>query len=347
MARFVTPRHSLLLAVLASTVLLATACSGPAGVELGKDWKGSTSLVLVEVDGLVTVVGVNPDRGRAESLAVVPQQADDDHSVSPQLVELADGRRVLTVPREGNRPDRRYQVDRDDHVLDGMTNGERLRRLLPGRTLVAEVAGLPDRGSATRHIAVSSVLVKEPAHWTVKRELTIPGTIGLAASDPASDRICLAGGAKVFVAELTTGKVTPVSLPSGMDVENLACPGGHPVIVGMPSTSDSSGVVNATLIRTDGETTVSVTGGRVDAVAATGTSVLLAVATDGDTEIVELDTITGQELHRATVKGLPASLDIAATSAGWLLYTEHSVTRVDPPTGRTKTFDLPGTLLDS
>ncbi|MEU9666590.1 hypothetical protein AB0E25_13540 [Streptomyces bobili] len=346
MAPFITPRPPLLLAVLASTALLATACSGPAGVELGKDWKGSTSLVLAEVDGLVTVVGVNPDRARAESLAVVPQQADDDHAVSPQLVELADGRGVLTVPRKGNRPDRRYQVDRTDHVLDGMTDGERLRRLLPGRTLVAEVAGLPDRRSA-QHLAASSVLVKDPMHWAVKRELKIPGTIALAAADPISDRICLAGDAKVFVAELTTGEVTPVSVPSGMDVENLACPGGHPVIVGTAGTSDSPGVVKTTLSGTLAETTVSVSGGRVDAVAATGSSLLLAMATGDDTEIVELDTTTGRELHRATVKGVPASLDIAATSAGWLLYTEHSVTRVDPPTGRTKTFDLPGTLLDS
>lgn len=116
---------------------------------------------------------------------------------------------------------------------------------------------------------------------------------------------------------------------------------------GTSGTSGSSGVVNATLRDTDAGAAVSVTGGRVDAVAATGSSLLLAVATGDDSEIVELDMTTGKELHRAGVKGVTASLDIAATSAGWLLYTEKSVTRVDPTTGRTKTFDLPGNLLDS
>ncbi|WP_031479153.1 hypothetical protein [Streptomyces bicolor] len=56
---------------------------------------------------------------------------------------------------------------------------------------------------------------------------------------------------------------------------------------------------------------------------------------------------SGKELHRVRVKGVAASLDITASSAGWLLYTEKAVTRVDPATGRTKSFDLPGTLLDS
>ncbi|MFE7648194.1 hypothetical protein [Streptomyces phaeoluteigriseus] len=67
----------------------------------------------------------------------------------------------------------------------------------------------------------------------------------------------------------------------------------------------TSGVVNATWRDTDAGAVVSVTGGRVDAVAATGSSLLLAVATGDDSEIVELDTTTGKELHRAGVKGSP------------------------------------------
>ncbi|MFE0255472.1 hypothetical protein [Streptomyces sp. NPDC059010] len=348
MARFTT-RRSLFLPALAATAVLTTACSGPGGVDLGKDWKGSKTFVLAKVDGLVTVVGINPDKGRAESLAVVPQQSDDDDSVSPQIVELADGRPLLTVPRKGNKPDRRYEVSRKDHVLDGLTADERLRRLLPGRTLVAEVAGLPDTKSA-QHTTASSVLVKDPANWTTKREVKIPGTIDLAASDPTSDGICLASGNKVVRADLTTGKVTPVSVPSGLDVANLACPAGHPVTVGSSKSTGSTGStgsLKATLTRTAAQTTVSVAGGRVDAVASTGSSLLIAVASGDGTEILELDATTGKELHRARVKGVAASLDITATSAGWLLYTEKAVTRVDPATGRAKTFDLPGTLLDT
>ncbi|WP_143650923.1 hypothetical protein [Streptomyces phaeoluteigriseus] len=57
------------------------------------------------------------------------------------------------------------------------------------------------------------------------------------------------------------------------------------MIVGTSGTSGSSGVVNATLRDTDAGAAVSVTGGRVDAVAATGSSLLLAVATGDDSEI--------------------------------------------------------------
>ncbi|MGW3120557.1 hypothetical protein ACWDBW_25980 [Streptomyces sp. NPDC001107] len=226
-----------------------------------------------------------------------------------------------------------------------MTGDERLRRTLPGRTLVAEVAGLPDSKSAGSS-AASSVLVKDPSDWTTKRELKIPGTIGLAASDPASDKVCLVGDAKLYVADLTDGKVAPVPSPKGVGINNLACPGGRPVIVGSPS-SGRSGAVRTTVTRNAAATTVSVEGGRADAVAATGSSIVIAASTGNDTELVELDATTGKELHRARVKGVASALGLTPTSAGWLLYTEKTVTRVNPTTGATKEFDLPGTLLDS
>ncbi|GCB48072.1 hypothetical protein [Streptomyces sp. NL15-2K] len=169
-------------AALGDLALLAAACSGPGGAELGEDWAGATTFALARVDGLVTVVGINPGRARAESLAVVPQQSDDTDAVSPHIVQLADGRWLVTVPRGGSGPDRRYLVNRRDHVLDSLPGDERLRRLLPGRTLVAEVAGSPDT-ETTGHTSASSVLIRDPSDWSTRRELKIPGTIGLAASD--------------------------------------------------------------------------------------------------------------------------------------------------------------------
>ncbi|KUN94491.1 hypothetical protein [Streptomyces caeruleatus] len=345
-------RAALLLAALGTTAALTTACSGPGGVDLGTDWKGSSTFALAKVDGLVTIVGINPDKARAESLVVVPQQADDDDSVSPHIVRLADGRWLLTVPRKDGKPDRRYQVDRKDHTLDGVTGDERLRRILPGKSLVAEVAGLPDAKSSSG-AAASSVLVRKPADWTTTRELKVPGTVTLAASDPASDTVCLGAGqgtgTKISTARLTDGKVTSVDVPSGLDVQDLACPSGRPVIVGSPASGSSakSGAVKVTLTRGDGETAVSVAGGRVDAVAATDSSIVVAAATGGDTELVEIDTTTGKELHRARVKGLTGPLSLTDTSAGWLVYAEDTVTRVNLTTGKSKQFDLPGTLLDS
>ncbi|GGU32760.1 hypothetical protein [Streptomyces lavendofoliae] len=342
-------RATLLLSALAVTA----ACSGPGGVDLGTDWKGSRTFALANVDGLVTVVGINPDKPRAESLAVVPQQADDDDAVSPQLVELAGGRWVVTVPRKGGKPDRRYELDVEDHTLDGMSGDGRLRRILPGKTLVAEVAGLPD-GKSADGAARSSVLVRDPARWTTERELTVPGTVDFAASDRASDTVCLGSstedgsraGTRVSVADLAGGKVTPVPVPSGLDVKDLACPSGHPVIVGSPASAKSGGI-KVSLDRTTSATVVTVDGGRVDAVAATDTSIVVAAAAGNDTELVELDAAGGKELRRARVEDLAASSAITPTSAGWLVYAEESVTRVNLTTGETKRFDLPGTLLDS
>ncbi|MFI1702043.1 hypothetical protein [Streptomyces bobili] len=339
-------------ALTATAALLATACSGPGGVDLGTDWKGASAFALAEVDGLVTVVGVNADTSRAESLAVVPQQADDDRAVSPQIVELADGRWLVTVPRKGGKPDRRYLVDRADHTLDGLRGDERLRRVLPGKTLVAEVAGLPDAKSASGS-PESTVLVRDPADWSTRREVRIPGTIGLAASDPASDTVCLAegsgSGTRVSVVRLADGKVTAVARPAGLDVTGLACPAGRPVVVGAPagSTSVASGKVRVSVTRNAADTAVSVDGGRADAVAATGTTIVVAASTGGDTDLVEVDAGTGRELRRARVEGLAAAQHLTRTPAGWLVYGEDSVVRVNLGSGATERFDLPGTLLDA
>lgn len=53
-----------------------------------------------------------------------------------------------------------------------------------------------------------------------------------------------------------------------------------------------------------------------------------------------------KERHRVRVEGMAASLALTWSPAGWLVYTENAVTRVEPATARTKEFPLPGTLLD-
>ncbi|OKI09811.1 hypothetical protein A6A06_04025 [Streptomyces sp. CB02923] len=344
-------RAALLLAALGSTAALTTACSaGPGGVELGDDWDGSRTFALAKVDGLVTVVGINPDRAHAQSLVAVPQHSDDEDAVSPHIARLADGRWMVTVPRKDERPDRRYLVNRKDHTLDGVTAGdERLRRILPGKTLVGEAAGMPDARTASGGPA-STVLARDPADWSTKRELKVSGTIGFAASDPASDTVCLGSGSddrtEVSVANLTDGKVTPVAVPDGFDVKALACKAGRPVVAG----SDADGKSGQVKVSVDGgadATTVSVNGGRVDAVQAAGSSIVVAAAKGKDTELVEVDATSGKELHRARIKDLAASLNITPTKAGWLVYAENTVTRVNLATGETKQFDLPGTLQDS
>ncbi|MFG2129037.1 hypothetical protein ACGFNV_14730 [Streptomyces sp. NPDC048751] len=221
-------------------------------------------------------------------------------------------------------------------MLDGVRGGEALRRVLPGKTLVAEVAGLPGAGG------VSSVLVKDPGDWTIRREVKVPGTIGFAASDPGADAVCLGGEADVSVAQMGSGKVTRVAV--GRQVVGLACPAGRPVVV---VAGADSRAVGARVVRADSATTVSVSGGRVDAVAADGASIVVAVGVGGDTEVVEVDARDGRELHRVRVEGLAASQDVVRTRDGWLVYAEESVARVDLVDGRVRKIGLPGVLLDT
>jgi hypothetical protein len=121
------------------------------------------------------------------------------------------------------------------------------------------------------------------------------------------------------------------------------------VIVRSSSSGGGPDAVRTTVTRTSAATTVSVTGGRVDGVAATtattDSSIVLAVAVGDDTELIEIDTDTGKEHHRARIKRMTASLGLTPTPSGWLLYTEHTVTHVNLTTGRTADFDLPGPLL--
>ncbi|WP_053696776.1 hypothetical protein [Streptomyces sp. NRRL F-5755] len=111
--------------------------------------------------------------------------------------------------------------------------------------------------------------------------------------------------------------------------------------------SGKSGRTKVSVTRGTDATAVSVNGGRVDAVRVTGSSIVVAVGEGKDTELVEVGATSGKELHRARIKDLAASLDITPTPAGWLVYAENTVTRVNPATGESKQFGLPGTLQDS
>ncbi|PRH79641.1 hypothetical protein C6N75_08355 [Streptomyces solincola] len=318
-------------------------------MDLGHDWKRASTFALAKVDGLVTVVGINPEKPEAQSLVVVPQQADDDDAVSPHIAHLADGRWILTVPRKNGKPDRRYEINRSEHTLDALTGDERLSRTLPGSSLLAEVAGLPD-GKSPSGEPESSVLVKNPNGWTTTRKLKIPGTIDFAASDSASDTICLGSSSnsatKVSTVNLADGSINFAPVPAGLTVGGLACPAGHPVIAGSPArgTADE---VSVALTRHPAATAITVDGGRLDAIAATHSSLVIAAAQGNDTELVEVNAATGQELHRARIKDLAASLNITHTASGWLVYAEDTVTRVNLTTGKTRQFALPGPLLAS
>lgn len=343
------------------TVVATTACSvEPGGVELGSDWKGARAFSLAEVDGQLTVVGVNPRKGKAEPLVVVPSQADDNDTLAPQIVRLADGQWVITVPRKGGKPDRIYRIDRKDHAVAAQGAGlEPLHGLFPGKSRVAAVPGLPDEGEAggKGQGDSSAVLVEKPADWTTDRTVKIPGTISLAASGLDSDTLCVAqdaedgkGRTKVATVDLLDGKVHDgAAAPEGFEAQQLACDDGHPVLAGPGGepgkTSGSSGKVSTE--QKDGNTIVTIEGGRVDQLAVDGDTIVAAVFHDDKESLVTLDAKSGEETHRVALSGLTDAQGLQRTEQGWLVFSDEGAAFATPALKAAKKITLPGKLLAS
>ncbi|MDF3301026.1 hypothetical protein [Streptomyces tropicalis] len=340
-------------AALAVCSVALTGCSGSDGVSLGHDWKGSETFVTANVSGHTVVVGIDPAARHAQSLAVVPSEDGDDDVLAPQLVQFADGRWMLTTPRKGNRPDRFFEVDPAAGRLEEKAHGtDRLRQLAPGSRLVAAVYGVSSGGggaqTATAGGDSTSVLVHDAATWRTVREARAPGAVALAASDPGSDTLCVTSGegadARASVVDLGTGRVTAAGTAGGVQVQQLACPGGKPVLVGTPAAPGRTARATLTRRRAGAATVVTVDGGRVDAAEASGNTLVAAVNTGDDTDLVAYDTAAGREVHRVHIRGMDNSLLLRHTRSGWLLVSDDTATVVDLDRGTARTFGLPGTL---
>jgi len=346
-------RHKTSYAVLAVSAALLASCSGCSGsddVELGTDWKGSQTFVTASVSGHTVVVGINPEAHHAQSLAVVPRKDGDDDVLAPQLVQLADGTWWLSTPRKGERPDRLFTLNTARHALDEKDDTERLRALVPGKSLVAAVpdSSGSDQRAATAAGGTTGVLVRDAKTWKKVRDVRVPGPVTLAASDPSSDTVCLAtgqgSGVKASVLDLTTGRTRQVGDAGGVQVQQLACPAGTPVLVGTPTRNNLGTTVKLTLRNAAGATVVSAVGGRVDAVQASKNTVVVAVNIGQDSDLIELDRRSGRELRRVTVKGMDSSSLLRHTRDGWVMVSDDTAAVVDLDKGTSRTFDLPGTL---
>jgi hypothetical protein len=325
---------------------LTAGCSAPGeDITLGKDWDGAQSYVVVDISGTEAVAGVNPLTRKAEPLALVPRHDDDDDVLAPQLVRLSGGQWVLAVPRRDGRPDRLYRLDEGSRKLVEQGEHDALHAILPGRTLIADAKGLDGAGAGTE------VLVKDPKRWSVQRKVQVPGALAHASADPASDTVCLATGSSqeltVHALDLTGGKLTSRRGPSGTDIQGLACSGGKPVAAGVAATrSDGDRPADATFktVVTDAGASITADTGRIEDIQAQdGTAtVAVAVAAGERTEIVEVDTRTGKELRRVGLEGAGALRALRHADAGWLAYTQDTVSVVGPGTGKARTFGLPG-----
>ncbi|WRZ91612.1 hypothetical protein OHB54_22565 [Streptomyces sp. NBC_01007] len=343
-------RHKTSYAALVVSAALLASCSGSDDVELGTDWKGSQTFVTASVSGHTVVVGINPEAHHAQALAVVPQQDGDDDVLAPQLVRLADGTWWLSTPREGERPDRLFTLDTARHALDEKDGTERLRELVPSKSLIAAVhdSSGGDQGAATADSETTSVVVRDAKTWKKVRDVRIPGSVTLAASDPSSDTVCLATGQgsdmKAGVLDLTTGRTRQVGEAGGVQVQQLACPAGTPVLAGTPTRSSLGTTEEVTLKNAYEATVVSAVGGRVDAVQASKNTVVVAVNFGKDSDLIELDRGSGRELRRVTVKGMDSSSLLRHTRDGWVMVSDNTAAVVDLDKGTSETFDLPGTL---
>jgi len=341
-------------AALAVSAALLASCSPSDDVELGTDWKGSQTFVTASVSGHTVVVGINPEAHHAQALAVVPRKDGDDDVQAPQLVQLADGTWWLSTPRNGERPDRLFTLNTARHALDEKDDTERterLRELVPGKSLVAAVhdsSGRSVQGAATADSETTSVLVRDAKTRKKVRDVQVPGSVTLAASDPSSDMVCLAtgqgSGMKVSVLDLTTGRTRQVGEAGGVQVQQLACPAGTPVLAGTPTRISQGTTVKVTLKNADEATVVSAAGGRVDAVQASKNTVVVAVNIGEDSDLIELDRRSGRELRRVTVKGMDSSSLLRHTRDGWVMVSDNTATVVDLGKGTSRTFNLPGTL---
>jgi hypothetical protein len=343
------------------TAVAATACSvEPGGADLGTDWKGAKAFALAEVGGELTVVGVNPKKGKAEALAVVPSQADDNDTLAPQIARLADGRWVLSVPRKGGKPDRLYGLDRKEHAVSGHSAGvEPLHGLYPAKSLVAAVPGLPDEGKGGGELKgdSSAVLVEKPGNWQTTRTVKIPGTVSLAASAPTSDTLCLTQDAKdgggptrVTTVDLASGRThEETAAPDGFEVQQLACADGRPVLAGPAKTGGgtSKGSGKLSVSHKGGTTQVTVDGGRIDQLAADGDTITAAVFHKDTESLVTLDAKSGKETHRATLPGLSDADGMQHTDQGWLVFSDDTAALVAPSAPTAKKITLPGKILAS
>jgi hypothetical protein len=332
-------RRTLALTAFAAVVATSAACDGPGGVDLGTNWAGSKTFVLSKVSGLVTVVGIDPGKHSAESLAVVPSQSDDDTVQAPEIAHLADGRWLVAVPRKSGKPSRLYEVNTKDHTLDGLGQVEDGRSLVPAGKVIGAVHG----GSKAQ--PNGSVLVYDPATWNVRRTVELPIPAGIAAGGP--DRVCAADSAdsatRVVQATLSSGSVSAPQQIAGLQAQALDCSDGL-VVAGAPTGPPATGAATVKVGRS-GAATVVTSSARVDRVRSAGGSLVAAVSTPEAEQILELDRANGKELHRVSVTGFADVAGMSLSGSDWIIVSGDRGAVVNLSTGKADRFDLPGRLL--
>ncbi|WP_052270371.1 hypothetical protein [Streptomyces sp. MUSC 125] len=337
-------RPALALAALSALAAPLAAC-GPGGVTLGDDWEGSTVFVLSKVNGLTTVVGIDPDRHRAEPLAVVPTQKDDDDIQNPQIIHLTDGRWAVAVPKKNAKPSVLYQVDTKEHDLAGLGHVQGASSLVPAgpRTFAVSSAALSPTHRAR-------ALVYDPATWQVERQVPLPIDATVAAG--SVNRLCISevmdtGSRVAVITPKSTGKQANVHTVT-MRVQNISCGPGKPVLAASAVRQTAGGPLTLQLRTQDGLDIVTASAGSIGQVASTRDTVTAAITLPHSVELVEVSRDDGRELRHMTMRNINEVQGMSEASPGtWVLVAGNQAVTADLTHSTSHSFKLPGELIDS
>lgn len=331
------PARQLVVAVLVILIVVVACASG--GVQLGSNWVGSRMFVLSRVHNQLTVVGIDPDRRTAEALIIIPSRSDDNSLLAPQLVQLADGHWLASVPRNGNKPARLYSVNRADRTLDARRDLDVAGVLVPTAGPIAAIETSRGRARAVLY---------QPTTWGRLRTVELGGTARLVEGDPQSSRLCVADvtdrRSVVAIFNLDTAVVVRrTELPS-TGVQAMACGPGRPLVASGTSKDAQSDPVLRIDIR-NGADVLTSSAGRVDRVVADNKTVTAMVATGGHIEVVQLIRDGGRELQRVRVNSLSAVDAVGRFGTKWVLVSGETCAVVDLENGSSHNFAMPGPLV--
>lgn len=301
---------------------------------MGSDWASPSSFVVTTIDEQRVVVGIDESGGTAVPLVVVPDQADDDRMLAPQIVQTTDGDWFVHVRKVDGKPGRLLRIDRAGRTLQA---GSTVEAGLSLRTTKAGFVGV----SLTVDMASRSTLVVLDGDLQTLRTIPVevPATLLAAAGDTA----CVVGngtaGSTVARVDTGTGVVEPAGPLGGFVAQAAACTSGATIVAGEggPVPTDRT----ATLGHTGGIEVVSAAG-RVAAVTADAERIGVVVATPAATRLAVLDRATGDQQAVVALADARPVLGLWRTTRGYLVIADEKATLVDLATGRTTVVDIPG-----
>ena len=333
-----------LAAAAAATLLPLLGACDPGGVTLGDDWSGSQLFVLAKVDGLTTVVGINPVARHAEPLAVIPSRSDDDAVVSPGITRLSDGRWLVTIPRTKGAPSTVYAVDTQSHGLTGVGTLSNGHTLLAAGGSALGLAGTTGSGAGK-----GQALLLDPASWRQQSARTLPLAATLAAGGAHGACIAQVGTADTQVAVLDparAGTVGAITTLKGVQAQALDCAAGHPTVAARAAGA-STGKPTVTVTHQGAVTLVTASGGDIARVADTAQGILAAVVVPQGVELIRMSADGTRELGRVSIGSLTGVDGMAAAGSTEVLTHDTTVATVDLTDSTVRSFSLPGTLLDA